>query len=156
TGSTDRTKEIARELGAKVYDFPWIDNFATARNEVLKYATRQWVFWMDADDRLDEENRRKLRALFASLADANMAYSMKCRCSGEPEAIVDHVRLFRNDPRHRWQFRVHEQMLPALRSTGTTVQFSDVQVRHIGYADPVVQRGKAERNLRLLWLDHRD
>ena len=35
TGSVDRTKEIAREFGAKVFDFVWIDDFAAARNEAL-------------------------------------------------------------------------------------------------------------------------
>ena len=39
TGSTDRTKEIAREFGAKVFDFEWIDSFAAARNEALSQAT---------------------------------------------------------------------------------------------------------------------
>jgi glycosyltransferase involved in cell wall biosynthesis len=32
TGSTDRTRDIARDKGAKVFDFPWIDHFAAARN----------------------------------------------------------------------------------------------------------------------------
>ena len=32
TGSTDGTKEIAKKYGAKVHDFPWIDDFAAARN----------------------------------------------------------------------------------------------------------------------------
>ena len=27
TGSSDRTKEIVRELGAQVYDYKWNDNF---------------------------------------------------------------------------------------------------------------------------------
>jgi glycosyltransferase involved in cell wall biosynthesis len=30
TGSTDRTKEIAEECGAKVFDFEWISDFAAA------------------------------------------------------------------------------------------------------------------------------
>ncbi len=67
TGSTDGTKEVAAQFGARVYDFPWVDNFAAARNESLRHATGEWIFWLDADDRLDEENRRKLRALFAAL-----------------------------------------------------------------------------------------
>ena len=33
TGSTDRTREIARSFGAKVFDFVWVDSFAAARNE---------------------------------------------------------------------------------------------------------------------------
>ena len=32
TGSDDRTKEIAGRYTDKVYDFPWNDNFAEARN----------------------------------------------------------------------------------------------------------------------------
>ena len=36
TGSVDRTKEIAREFDAKVFDFVWIDDFAAARNVALR------------------------------------------------------------------------------------------------------------------------
>ncbi len=32
TGSRDRTREIAREFGARVFDFVWVDDFAAARN----------------------------------------------------------------------------------------------------------------------------
>ncbi len=32
TGSTDKTKEIAREYTDKVIDFKWIDDFSAARN----------------------------------------------------------------------------------------------------------------------------
>ena len=31
-GSTDGTKEIARQFTDKIYDFPWGDDFAAARN----------------------------------------------------------------------------------------------------------------------------
>ena len=32
TGSTDRTKEIAKKFTSKIYNFGWNDNFADARN----------------------------------------------------------------------------------------------------------------------------
>ena len=36
TGSTDRTREIAREFSrARLFDFPWCDDFSAARNESL-------------------------------------------------------------------------------------------------------------------------
>jgi glycosyltransferase involved in cell wall biosynthesis len=38
TGSTDRTKEVAASFGAKVFDFPWCDDFAAARNECIRHA----------------------------------------------------------------------------------------------------------------------
>jgi glycosyltransferase involved in cell wall biosynthesis len=116
TGSTDRTKEIARRHGAKVFDFPWVDSFAAARNASLEHATSQWIFWLDADDRLDAENRQTFRALLATLGDENAAYALKCRCLPDPTTgavtVVDHVRLFRNRPDVRWRYRVHEQILP--------------------------------------------
>src|SRR5262249_5134612 len=119
TGSVDRTKEVAGRFGARVVDFAWVDSFAAARNETLKNATGDWVFWMDADDRLDEENRGKLGALLHSLNGNNAAYVMKCRCLPDRESQstteVDHIRLFRNRPELRWRYRVHEQILPALR-----------------------------------------
>src|SRR5687768_16944509 len=65
TGSIDRTIEIAKSFGAKVVSFPWCDSFAAARNEALRHATGDWVFWMDADDRLDEANRVRLSRLKA-------------------------------------------------------------------------------------------
>lgn len=154
TGSTDRTREIAAECGATVVDFPWIDHFAAARNEALQHATGAWAFWLDADDRVDEENARKLAALFASLTDENAAYVMKCLCvadaPGGTVTAVDHVRLFRLDPRHRWRYRVHEQILPSLRQTGAVVRWADVAVRHVGYVDPALRRKKLARDLRLL------
>lgn len=32
TGSTDKTKTIAKEFTDKVYDFKWVNHFAKARN----------------------------------------------------------------------------------------------------------------------------
>ncbi len=50
TGSGDRTCEIAREFGARVYRFEWCDDFAAARNDCLKYATGDWILVLDADE----------------------------------------------------------------------------------------------------------
>jgi glycosyltransferase involved in cell wall biosynthesis/Flp pilus assembly protein TadD len=157
TGSTDATKEIAARYGAKVFDFPWCDSFAAARNESLRHATGDWLFWLDADDRIDEENRAKLRNLFAGLGDENSAYVMKCLCVPDKATgtatVVDHVRLFRNRPDVRWTYRVHEQILPAVRQTGGDSRWADVVIRHVGYQDPALRHKKLERDLRLLRLE---
>ena len=85
----------------------------------LRRATGDWVFWLDADDRLDDDKPRRLKALFAGLKDENAAYVMKCLCLPDRAAgtatVVDHVRLFRNRPDVRWGYRIHEQILPAVR-----------------------------------------
>ena len=38
TGSSDRTVEIAREMGAKIFFFPWINDFAAAKNFAIDQA----------------------------------------------------------------------------------------------------------------------
>jgi tetratricopeptide (TPR) repeat protein len=158
TGSTDRTREVAARYGARVADFPWVDSFAAARNEGLRHATGDWIFWMDADDRLDEANRGRLRALFAALRDENAAYVMKCLCLPDPAGhgatVVDHVRLFRSRPEIRWRYRVHEQILPAVRRLGGEVRWSDVVIHHAGYQDAELRGRKRERDLRLLGLEN--
>jgi tetratricopeptide (TPR) repeat protein len=154
TGSTDRTKEVAASLGARVFDFAWVDSFAAARNESLRHATGDWILWLDGDERFDDENRAKLKALLAGLGTENAAYVMKQRSSPEAATgsptVVDQVRLFRNLPSIRWEYRVHEQILMAVRRAGHEVRFTDICIEHAGYEDPALRRRKTERNLRLL------
>ncbi len=156
TGSTDDTKQIAADLGARVFDFAWCDDFSAARNEALRHCTGDWVFWMDADDRLDEENRARLLALLDGLKDENVAYGLKCRCLPNEEGVVtvvDHVRLFRNRPEMRWEYRVHEQILPSVRARGGEVRQVEVFVQHTGYQDRAVRERKLARDRRLLELE---
>ncbi len=67
TGSQDRTRESAREFGARVFDFVWVDDFAAARNAALARATGDYAFWLDADDVVDPPEREKLRKLLDGL-----------------------------------------------------------------------------------------
>jgi tetratricopeptide (TPR) repeat protein len=159
TGSTDRTREIARSLGPKVklIESTWPDSFAAARNLSLDHASGDWIFWLDADDRVDRDNHDKLAALFATLKNDNAAYDMKCYCVPDPRnpsgTFVDHIRLFRNHPLIRWQCRVHEQILPAVRNLGGEVRFADVVITHIGYKDPALRARKLVRDLPLVRKD---
>jgi tetratricopeptide (TPR) repeat protein len=50
TGSTDDTIDIAQRAGAIVHEATWENNFATARNQVLRYVTGDWVLVLDADE----------------------------------------------------------------------------------------------------------
>jgi glycosyltransferase involved in cell wall biosynthesis len=159
TGSTDHTRAVAASLGARVFDFTWCDSFAAARTESLRHARGSWVLWIDADESFDEPNRAKLRSLLASLRDDdNTAFVMQQRSLYATGAttLVAQVRLFRNLPGLRWDYRVHEQILPALRKAGQVVGFTDITIAHTGYADAALGRRKLERNLRLLHLEREE
>jgi len=54
TGSRDRTAEVAASRGARVFDHPWGDDFAAARNAGLERATGRWILVLDADEELSE------------------------------------------------------------------------------------------------------
>jgi tetratricopeptide (TPR) repeat protein len=159
TGSSDGTPEIARRFGARVVDFPWCDDFAAARNETLRHARGDWIFWLDADESLDPTQRDKFRALLASLRPEPVAYVMTQRSLGPGGTAgmrVPQVRLFRRDPAIHWEYRVHEQLQPSLQRAGHALCWTDIVITHTGYQDPAVHVRKLERNLRLLRLDQAD
>jgi glycosyltransferase involved in cell wall biosynthesis len=108
----------ARHCGARVYEFSWCDDFVAARNQSLQHATGDWIFWLDADDRIDEANHLRLRTLFANLPEESVAFLMRYVAldDGAPgrTSAVDHAKVFSNLPQIRWEYRVHEQILPAV------------------------------------------
>ncbi len=162
TGSIDRTKEIAREFGARVFDFVWIDDFAAARNDALTHATGGYAFWLDADDLVDPIEFEKLRWLLQQMrAGDRAAYVVRCACDPSPDGtggdtVVDHIRLFPLRDDIRWTYRVHEQILPGLNRAHVPVRWTDLTVRHTGYVDRELRDRKLERDLRLLRLDLQD
>jgi tetratricopeptide (TPR) repeat protein len=163
TGSTDGTRSLAASFGASVHDFAWVDDFAAARNEGLRHATGEWVFWLDADEWLEPADRERLRALFSGLGGENLAFVMTQRCLGQSDLAgggggadtpVEQVRLFRNLPGLHWRHRVYEQIISSVREQGGGLRKTDVVIQHPGYQDPALHRAKVERNLRLARLEH--
>jgi tetratricopeptide (TPR) repeat protein len=158
TGSSDATQSLAESFGCRVHHFPWIDDFSAARNESIRHAKGRWVLWLDADEYLDEPNRQKLRGLLAGLPDEDAAYVMTGRsllANGSPLDLLN-TRLFRNHPGIRWQYRVHEQINPAILLLGHPIRPTDIVIHHSGFHDHQVHHQKLERNCRLLELDLRD
>ena len=68
TGSTDGTPDLARTLGAKVSYFQWNHDFSAARNQSFLRSSGEWIYWMDADDVVAEENIGHFLELKAFLA----------------------------------------------------------------------------------------
>lgn len=71
TGSIDKTKDIAKEYNAEIYEFQWVDDFSKARNYAFSKAKEDFILWLDADDVIMETDARKLQHLKENL-DANV------------------------------------------------------------------------------------
>jgi hypothetical protein len=72
-----------------------------------------------------------LRCVDPPYADPNDAYALRCSCDPQPngnggQTVVDHTRLFPIREDVRWTYRVHEQILPALRRANIPVKWTDV------------------------------
>jgi glycosyltransferase involved in cell wall biosynthesis len=144
TGSKDRTREIARSFGCKVFFHNW-KGFADARNRAVKEASGDWLWHFDADFSLEEEEFRKaLLALKDAPSDVE-AFAIGVRnlsSDGRVKTISSHIFIHRKGI--EWTGRVHESPI-AKRVVGIPV-FVD----HFGYSDSEVLVRKAKRNLSLL------
>ncbi|MEM5609555.1 glycosyltransferase family 2 protein [Bacillus thuringiensis] len=131
TGSTDRTKEIARKWTSHVYDFEWIDDFSAARNASFQYATKDYILWLDADDVLEQEQSRKLKQLKESLSEGVDAVSMKyLMLNSEEKGITSYttrLRLVKREKGFKWKGIVHEDL--AINQAYTCLQ-SDICITH--------------------------
>lgn len=113
SGSTDRTVPLARELGADVVFRAWDGDFAAQRNFALTAATGDWVFYIDADERLSLPAVARVRAIKAgapdrqySLKRENVAFGHHFRRGAfGPDRVT---RLFPNRT-VTWTGKVHER-----------------------------------------------
>jgi glycosyltransferase involved in cell wall biosynthesis len=155
TGSEDATPEIARSMGAKVYFFPWRDDFSAARNESLKYATCDWILWLDADDVIDDVNIERIKELKKILPpEKDEAYlfliESKIADGGEDPWYWYQLRMFPNHKDIKFEGRIHEQVVFSLLRLGIKEKVANIKIVHTGYNDKGKIVEKIQRNLRLL------
>ncbi len=60
SGSTDKTVEIAKSLGAKVF-FREFDNFSSQKNYAIGLSNEGWIFSLDADEEVSKELRESIK-----------------------------------------------------------------------------------------------
>lgn len=153
TGSADRTKGLARSFGAKVFDVPWTGDFSEARNVSLDKASGGWIFVLDADEVISPKDHDAIRKLISSTKNAPAAYAVTTRNyisamnitgwtmnkgeypaeeTGSGWKPSTKTRLFTNDPRIRFENRVHELVESSLAKIGITSKPCDIPVHHYG------------------------
>lgn len=143
TGSADGTKAVAAQFTENIYDFPWEDDFAAARNFSFSKAQADYLMWLDADDVLKEEDRAALLALKARLDGSIDAYYLRYDAAedeyGRPALQFYRERIVRRACNFTWQGAVHEALC-----VGGNVRREEIAVTH--------RRGKNKergRNLRI-------
>lgn len=156
TGSQDDSRGVAVSYGAAVYEIPWADDFAAARNAALERATGDWVVFIDADEYFSAETRTALRAVIAQV-DAEGLEVLLVPWHNIDEATGENLldsyapRIFRRRAGRHYVGRIHEELREAngFAPPSRPVAPELLTLVHTGYSAALSQE-KGERNLRLL------
>ncbi len=144
TGSTDGSRELAQSLGARVLDFPWVDDFSAARNFGLAAAAADFILWLDGDNSVTPEGLSEFRRHLSPGAEKILWATEVVTPQGDR---LWQKRVFPNRPEARFEGRVHEQLVHPPHWTAVA---TGVEILHWGYAESASARCKGERNLELL------
>ena len=135
TGSNDKTVHIAEEFGCEIYHFDWCDHFAKARNESIKYATGEWILWMDADEVMDPLSVPLIKKI-TNNPQKDYFYSVRISSINEYDNKVTYSaahRLFPNGIGINFSNRIHEQITPSTANLGIKEKLSQINLIHSGY-----------------------
>jgi tetratricopeptide (TPR) repeat protein len=146
TGSTDRTMEIAREYGAKVYEHSWQNDFSLHRNQSMDYATGDWILILDADEELEPSEHALIRSATARREIDAVTFVVYNKIQGGRTGFLNSHRLFRSGKGYHYSGIVHNQLM--MDGISLASQF---KVIHHGYGLSDEQmRAKGKRTEALL------
>ncbi|WP_285106353.1 glycosyltransferase [Paenibacillus sp. UMB4589-SE434] len=152
--STDSTLSLAVELGAKVYERDWSNDFAEARNYAISHAEGSAIMIMDADEEFDSDVN-SLRLAFERMHNrtgAAVRVGINNILNNGTSSLTWVTRMFPNCSEYQYVGRIHEQ-LHYKRNPPSSFD-SNIMFNHYGYqTDEVSNKDKVNRNLNLLLLD---
>ena len=136
SGSSDATVQICRDLDVRVFEHDW-PGFGIQKNRALSSATGEWVFSIDADERVTPELRAAIEAVLIMPENECTAYQIS-RISSYCGRFMRHsgwypdhiVRLFLRDKARFTDDLVHERLI-----TNGKVGHLDGDLLHYAFDD---------------------
>jgi len=145
TGSTDKTKDIAVDSGARVFDFVWINDFAAARNFATEKAKNDWIFLLDADEEITEADLISIRKFIENTSNVGVVTRVEL---SNMEATPN-SRLY-NRNFYEMKGTIHEQITPIGVHSKVLTDIPITMIHH-GYIPEISKaKGTHERNSRML------
>jgi tetratricopeptide (TPR) repeat protein len=159
-GSTDRTTEIALELGVMVNHYGWENDYSAARTHSLRQAEGDWVLWLEAGEQLSEESAESFRNFIDRDAQQQCVYRIVVQTPPDERSQAEQIaqiRLAPNNPDLRFEGRVRETIEPSVDAIGLSVDKAPgLIVCHARRFDSDWKASQAEQHLGLAALETAD
>ncbi len=131
TGSTDNTKQIAARYTDKIYDFAWDHDFSAARNYSFSKATMDYIYVADADEVIDDQNRRRFlllkQELLPEIEIVQMKYVNQLAFNTTYNFDKEYrPKLYKRVRNFIWVDPIHESVL-----LSPVVYDSDIEIMHL-------------------------
>lgn len=154
TGSTDNTITVARKLGARVYSFPWQDDFGKARNFALSKAKGDWLVLLDADEYFTAKTAGNIRQVIrqAKQIDGILVQLVNFDVNkAEVQNYFNALRIVRKQAGLHYEGMIHEELKLSGDNSMKLAQVpaNMLEIYHTGYATSVSKQ-KIKRNLQML------
>lgn len=158
TGSEDNTAGLAEKAGARVFLYPWRQDFAAAKNYAMEQARGRWIVFLDADEFFTAADCKRLRQEIVRCDSNAQVLGMLFRLVNIDRDQGDRflsqgyqIRVIRNLPTFRYHGAVHERLINEDKTNpqGTVLQIEGITVYHTGYSTGVMT-AKLHRNLEIL------
>lgn len=151
TGSDDGSREVAERYADVLFDFPWINDFAAARNAVMDRCTGRWYLSMDADEWLDAD----VKELADFLRNNNRKAIEGCMLCirnymGSGDSLDEYgdffaTRILRMSTGLRYHGAVHEMWTHDDGRGPSVHKLSKTILHHDGYIGLNGEKGAAKR-----------
>src|SRR5205085_8376459 len=124
------------------------EDFSAARNAALDRCRGDWILYIDADERLAPVSRGTVEELLVDAPEVAFRLLLSPFVGATP---YREYRLWRNDPRIRFEGVIHEKVVPSIHAVadadGRSIGICDLLLTHVGYEGD--QTRKHRRNLPL-------
>lgn len=118
SGSTDKTVELAKQENARVVYRAWDNDFASQRNFAFEHTDKEWILYLDADERLNDELVEAIKSVVNSSPRKQYSIVRKIHAFGfeykhgifKPDEVL---RMFPTNS-VKWEHKVHERPICAL------------------------------------------
>lgn len=149
TGKNEACEKVAKEAGAEVSRFEWVNDFSAARNYNWSQVPKEydWITWADCDDVIAGAGsiRNLIDGAGEEISGLYATYAYEFDEHGECVVKHDKLRFARNDGTYEWVGRLHEDLMP--RREVTTMFAKGVEWRQFKTDEAVEE--SARRNLEI-------